>query len=323
MVFIKKNLAFTIVVVACLLAFAVGAFLAFAEFGQIDEAKQKISSAETRLNGILSADPAPTPENVEASQENVAELKNELKQIRENLERGSRLTTTTDGIDVMTGIQQHISEYRRKAAENTDEEGDSYPILLPQDFAFGFERYLEGTRPLDDPELIPVLDKQRQILGYLLNKLFEANPESMVSVQREVVEAGEQSNRGGRSFKISPAVSARVPGAINTLAFSLSFTGYTESLREFLNNLSNFDLPIVVRSIAVTRSSGQTTVVEAPETNNFDSLFGGDFGGESGSGEEAPAETKELVISEITSTFTVVLEFIEIVLPAETAEENV
>jgi hypothetical protein len=44
-----------------------------------------------------------------------------------------------------------------------------------------------------------------------------------------------------------------VPGAINTLAFGLTFTGYTDSLRELLNNLAKFDLPFVVRSIEVER----------------------------------------------------------------------
>ena len=69
--FIKKNLTFTIILVVCILAFAAGAYLVFAEAGKIDEGKQRITSAESELDKMRFANPAPTQENVEASAENV------------------------------------------------------------------------------------------------------------------------------------------------------------------------------------------------------------------------------------------------------------
>ena len=312
---LKKNLTFTIVVVVCVLAFVAGAYLAFAESGKIDKAKQKITTAESQLNNMRFADPAPSDENVEASQENVQELAAELGKIREDLERGSRMTMSTDGIGVMAGIQQYISEYQRKAAAHTDENGEADPITLPKDFAFGFEQYLDEATMLDDKKIIPVLDKQRQILSYLLNKLFDADPDSIVSVKREVLEQNKtagnnkSSAESNKGFVINPAVSARVPGAIDTLGFSLTFTGYTDSLRQFLNNLAKFDLPIVVRSIEVKRPSGQSTTAQAPQSNNLDSIFGV-FGGGSSAQTEVPEEAQKPIISENISTFTIVLEFI-------------
>lgn len=325
--FIKKNLVFTIIVVVCLLAFSAGAYLAFAESGKIDQAKQKITSAESQLKSMRFADPAPTPENVEASAANAAELVAELRKIREDLERGARMTTSTDGIGVMAGIQQYISEYQRKAAAHTDEDGEPAPITVLADFAFGFEQYLDEATMLDDKELIPVLDKQRQILSYLLNKLYDAEPESIVSVEREVLEqkaSATGATRGdkGKGFNINSAISAKVPGAIDTLAFRLTFTGYTDSLREFLNNLAKFDLPIVVRSIEVDRPTGSRTTAAMPANNNLDSIFGVSGGG-SDALAEVPEEAQKPIISENISTFTVVLEFIEIVLPADSAEDNV
>lgn len=322
---LKKNLIFTVVVVVCVLAFGAGAYLAFAEAGKIDNAKQQITRAESQLNNMRFADPAPSEENVAASKQNVEQLLAELEKTRKDLERGSRMTTSTDGIRVMAGIQQYISEYQRKAAARTDEQGEKDEIKLPKNFAFGFEQYLDEATMLDDKELIPVLDKQRQILSYLLNKLYDADPESIVSVRREVLEKKKSAadNNSSNSFQISDAISARVPGAIDTLAFSLTYTGYTDSLREFLNNLAKFDLPIVVRSIEVKRPSGNSTIVEAPKNNNnLDAIFGAFGGGASAEKKEAEP-TKKLVISENTSTFTVVLEFIEIVLPADVAGDNV
>lgn len=310
--FIKKNLTFTVIVAVCVLAFAAGAYLAFAESGKIGKAKQKIATAETQLNGILFADPAPTVENVEASEGNVSQLSGELAKIREELQRGARLTASTDGIGVMAAIQQYISEFQRKASSNLDEIGEADPIEVPRDFAFGFDLYLDESTMLDDPEKIPVLDKQRQILEYLLNKLIAAQPHGIQEVERELLEFPEKDGFP-KGFEISEANSASVPGAIDTLAFSVTFTGYTNSLRQFLNELAKFDLPIVVRSIKVERPSGQATT--ATPRNNVDDLFSA-FGGTSDDEEEVE-ETKKLVISENTSSFTVVLEFIEIVLPAD------
>ena len=320
--FIKKNLTFTIIVVVCTLVFFAGAYLAFVEAGKIDQAKQKISSAESQLNNMRFADPAPTQENVEASAENVAELEAELRKIREDLERGARITTSTDGTDVMAGIQQFISNHQREAAAHSDKDGEPFEIIVPDDFAFGFEQYLNEATMLDDEELIPVLDKQRQILSYLLNKLYDAEPESIVSVEREVLELKAGGNGSAKGFAINPAITAKVPGAINTLAFGLTFTGYTDSLRELLNNLAKFDLPIVVRSIEVERPSGVRTTAKVPASNNLDAFFGV-FGDGSDSEVDVPEEAQKPVISENISTFTVVLEFIEIVLPAEPAGDNV
>ena len=320
--FIKKNLAFTIIVFVCILAFAAGVYLALAESGKIDQAKQNIASVESQLNNMLFADPAPTQENVEASAENVSELEAELRKIREDLEQGARISTSTDGVSVMASIQQFIFEYQRKAAVLTDKGGESVEIIVPDDFAFGFEQYLDEARMLDDEDLIPVLDKQRQILSYLLDKLYSAEPESILSVEREVLELKDEGTGSAKGFAINSAITSKVSGAIDTLAFRLTFTGYTDSLRRLLNDLAKFDFPIVVRSIEVERPSGISTTAKVPANNNLDAFFGV-FDGGSNSEVEAPEEAQKPVISENISIFTVVLEFIEIVLPAQSAGDNV
>ena len=320
--FIKKNLIFTIIMAVCILAFVAGVYLAFDESGKIDQKKQKITAAESQLKIMCFADPAPTQENIEASAENVAELEAGLRKIRKDLGHGARIKTSADGIGVMAGIQQFISRYQREAVTRTDKNGESVGIIVPVDFAFGFDQYLDEATMLDDEELIPVLDKQRQILSYLLDKLYEAEPESIVSVEREVLELKSEDSSSAKGFAIHSAITARVPGAINTLAFRLAFTGYTDSLRRLLNDLAKFDLPIVVRSIEVDRPSGISTTAKVPANNDLDTFFGV-FGGGSNPEVKAPEEAQEPVISENISIFTVVLEFIEIALPAQSAVNKV
>lgn len=312
---IKKNLTFTILVAICVLVFAAGAYLAFAESNTISKAKQKISTAEAQLNGFRYADPAPTEDNVIASEKNLADLDKQLQKIRDVLQRGARITTSRDGIGVTAAIQQYISEYQRKAARYTytGPDGKELPIQVPERFAFGFERYLGESPTLDDSETTAELDKQRQVLSYLIDKLYESKPHSLVSVKREIIEV-KDGEPGKNNFRVDKSITAVVPGAIDAMGFSISFTGYTKTLRDFLNQLTKFDLPIVVRSIEVDRSAGATTV-EAPTGGGLDDIFAG-FGGASASPTE-PAKEQKPVISQNVSTFTIVVEFIQVTLPAE------
>lgn len=314
---IKKNLTFTIAVSVCVLVFAVGAYMAFAESSMISKAKQSISGAEAQLNNFRYADPAPTEDNVIASEKNLADLDAELQKIREVLQRGARITTSTDGIGVTAAIQQYISEYQRKAERftYTDTEGEEQPIQLPNNFGFGFESYLGEQETLDNSETTARLDRQRQVLSYLIDKLYESKPHSLVSVKREILEnkSGEPAKNG---FQVGEAITSEVPGAIDAMGFSISFTGYTASLRNFLNQLRKFDLPIVVRSIEVSRPSG-LSVVEAPTDGALDNIFAGFGGGGESTSSAEPAKAQKAVVSQNVSTFTVVLEFIQVILPAD------
>jgi len=315
----KKNPAFCVFCVVAVLVFAAGAALVVMESGKLAKSKQQVASANSQINGLLQADPAPTPANVQAAQQNAAALSAKLLSIRENLQRGSRLTISNDGTRVMSGLQKYISNYRRQVASHKNAAEVAAPIQIPADFAFGFEKYLKTTNISEDSNIVPQLDKQRQVLSYILNQLIAADPAGIQAVEREIL--GEPTSETS-GFEINPAISARVPGAIDTLAFRVTFTGYTPTLRKFLNNLAQFDLPIVVRSVTVDRpaSNAKTAKAKKSKASSIDDIFGA-FAGSSSSAEAAPVANQTPVISETESSFTVTLEFIEIILPSS-SEEN-
>ncbi|MGJ8654058.1 MAG: hypothetical protein ACSHX8_12360 [Opitutaceae bacterium] len=326
MSFIKKNLLFCLIILICLLAFGAGAFLAIVESGKVSDAQKQIKSAESQLQSLLVADPAPTSENVAASEQNVMALETALKKIRDDLQRGSSINASSDGVGVMSAIQQHITEYQRKATEVVNKEGEPAPVVTPAKFAFGFEKYIDRGM-LDDSDPVAKLDKQRQILSYIIDQLFASNPVGIQAVERELLEGAAETSddpdSSDKGFRIDDATSARVPGAIDTMGFSVTFTGYTGSLRSFLNNLADFELPIVVRGIEVKRPAGKATTAAASKSkkNSMDDIFGA-FGGSSSPAADAPVvEAQKPVISENISSFTVLLEFIEVVLPSD-SEKN-
>lgn len=312
MSFIKKNLIFFIVVLISVAAFATGAYLAFAKLGNMKKSERSLSNVEAQLSSLYSKKPSLTEGNVEAAEQNVAELKAALADIREDLQQGAALEMSEDGVSVIAGIQQYISRFQRSVDKRSDESGELPPIKTPDNFAFGFDRYLNNAPIPDDSGKVATLDKQQQILSYLLTQLIAADPESIDKVQREVLE--DTSN--AKTFAINDAISARVPGAIDTMAFSLTFTGYTYALRDFLNSLAQFELPIVVRDIKVKRPSGSQTVAAPAAAGGagfaFD-LF--EQGTSSGAAPESSSDDREVVIEDNISQFTIILEFIEVVLP--------
>ncbi len=312
----KKNYAFSALIFSCLLVFAAGSYLALAEFSKISRVEKRMNRMLSDYGNLRRAVPAPTVENVAASTANVTRLQDALARIREDLQKGVGMTMATDGISVMTGIQLFISEFRQKASENRwlnpdTGETEAAPIVLNDDMAFGFEIYMDELSVPEEASVIPLLDKQRQILAYLMDRLFRSYPHRIESVRREIIEFKGKARNKPVGYTVDPAVTARVPGAIDTMAFRVQYTGYSDSLRQFLNALAVFEMPIVVRSIEVARAGGGTPEKKARTSWADDLSDGAD-----------ESSSKAPVIEDNASTFTLILEFIEVILPFEDSPEK-
>ncbi|MBT4758765.1 MAG: hypothetical protein HOO08_10290, partial [Opitutae bacterium] len=98
----KKNPGFCTFCVVAVLVFAAGVTLVVMESDKLSKSMRQVASVDSQLNGLLVANPTPTAENVQAAQQNAAELSAKLLSIRQNLQRGSRLTISNDGTRVMS-----------------------------------------------------------------------------------------------------------------------------------------------------------------------------------------------------------------------------
>jgi hypothetical protein len=322
--FLKKHPLFIALVVFCLLAFAAGVYLLLEARSADEQAARSLRNAEQSLQAAARGEIAPTPDNLALAEANVEALRGELSHIRQRLESGVQLQTTEDPVQLITRIQRFISQMRRLA--ETEE------VRIPANFGFGFDRYVEQSTPPAQRFVVRV-DKQRLLLEYLLGELIASGPSGITRVQRETIEAPQTDTRtattpragaagrttttaSGADFRIDPAISARVPGAIDSLAFRITFTGFTESLQSFINRLSAFEYPVVVRSIEVARPApARTTGAQRPQrTQTIEDIFGG-FGGAATTPAQTAEPTQRPVIEDNESEFTLVLEFIELTLP--------
>ena len=278
--------------------------------------------------------PSPTLENKKLAEQNVEQL----RLTREAHERdliGAGNITLTDPKDsnFEFTVQQNIRNYALKMRRSATEKGIQLDTDAVKDF--GFSNYVSQSKTSNIWELAYTLDKQRAILEYLVGELLESKIHRLISVKRENLETKFDPNlsiAGGDIFYLNPLVSARVEGAIETLAFQLEFAGHTECLRLYFNKLSQFELPVVVRDVKVRREELREEEEEEEEEAlppQNDSPFPGSspfpVPGSDGS---PPVEqmvkkpTQKPVVNQNVSTFLLVIEFVELAKTEKTEEED-
>ena len=163
-------------------------------------------------------------------------------------------------------------------------------------FGFGFAAY-DGFWPSFDREESNNLLKQakviKEVCEFLLDS-YETNENfNLVSIKRESAGDEDSKHIGENQYLITPEVKLlRDSGLIDSYIFEVVFTGKTENIRSFINQLRP---PYSLRSIKVERPM----VVENQTGMNF-------F-------EDTPSsgQTDILpIIRDITSTFTIIVEYI-------------
>ena len=301
---LKRNPVFFGFCAVSVLVFLGLIVLIFVEVQKLGKAEAKIASADGQIKAIIYANPAPSNQNVKVARTNLEELQEKLKDVFQELQQDADLTASEDGVIVISNILRYISDYRKRVKNHIDANTQPSPVEVPDQFAFGFEEY-SRTTIIPKGGLVPVLNKQRQILSDVLDKLIDSHPTSIQAVRRENLDR-DGSVAKDTKFAIDPAISARVRGSIDTLAFQVTFTGYTSALRKFLNSLADFRLPVVVRSVEVERDKSESQ-------NGASEIF---------NRKSEDNDTRTPVISEIESTFTVTLEFIEVIMPPDLEEDR-
>ncbi|WP_345786094.1 hypothetical protein [Rubellicoccus peritrichatus] len=314
-----------------LLLFVAGVVFIFLAAGKSEASTKKLSTAERNLKSALALSPAPTDANLAASVENIEALKSTLSQqiaATEGrnpaiLESRPPLSSTDMYYDLLAYKNELDKDAKLITPFNAAEPG----VAIPEDFNWGFSRFLasgEGEPPPE--ENISDVFTQKIILNYLLRKLLATGPQSMVSVKREpvVIErpAGAVDARGSSEaleadeFWIG-SETASIKGAVETMAFEIGFTGYTQNLRAFLKDIASFELPLVVRSVEVKPVDDSTKVASNNDTDSIFAIFG-DIGGDQDTEEQTAAieENQEPVVDQNISQFSVVVEYIEVKIDA-------
>ncbi|MFP4357088.1 MAG: hypothetical protein ACLFSZ_01460 [Puniceicoccaceae bacterium] len=319
--FLKKYPVFCGLLLLFALALGAGIYLALGEREELAEAERALRSDADRLRQLSAGVPyddgkriPPTPAARESLEERLEEVRGDLGRIREIMKArtDSVLNDPADEFTFLPKLQSFIARLKSDAANR---------VRLETDEAFGFARFARRARQ-PSAEDVPLLDMQRQVLGYILRQLIEAAPQAILAVEREMVESPAEGDDGRPEtmediFTIPEFVTARSNEYIDTYGFRLVFTGRTDVLRRFINRLAAFELPLIVRSIEVTpveeEDEPEQEVAGGGEESELFALFGeGETQPEESPEEEDVDPDREPVITENKSKFTVVIEFVEL-----------
>ena len=322
---LKNHPVFAVIFALLLCVFAAGAaydfMLSQKSVEAAKNAQQVMKKYETEIKN------SPTAESLKKADENLKVLQDRLDSLDKELSRDSSKVLAPSeikqGYELVEKLRSQISEWRAQAAEKG--------IDVPESCKFSFENYLSG-RAKPTEKTVQELWRQAMILDNILQKLYNSKPEnapmSIVSVQREALaeESAAASEKrtaadrrrarvnretsSGDTFKVDPYISAKKDGSVSTLGFRIVFTGYTENMRKFLNQLNSFDLMLVVRSVevkpyALNVAKRKAAAAEEPE------VTAADFGG-AAAAEEPEEVAKDPVVSENVSEFTFVIEYVEV-----------
>jgi len=242
------------------------AWLLFSQSSLIRQERAQTEQKKQMLQGFASENPFPSRENlatVEAARAQVEKVREEIRgELRSTSEVAQKIASAkvpATSTDAYFDLSYYVERVRAAA--------EAASIRTALDTRFGFTDYAK-TGP--EAELIPAVFIQRQYAEYLMTALIASQPAEFIGLQRErplsaeekrlqeeALAAGQASPSSGYSdsagdfFTIDPGTSARVPGFVETQPFRITFTGYTSALRNFLNELASFKLPVVVRSVEV------------------------------------------------------------------------
>lgn len=313
--FIKKYPIFTVFIALSAILFVGGMVMAFLAHGKYNEQKQALASATRDLNRYLSADPAPVSKQVTRAQAQIADLRSGLER-RLLATQGEKrpdwqANSPATGTEMLFQLEALKSEFTKEALLRENEAGDPIELQIPENFNFGFSRFIDAGTPPDDGNIVEVF-KQKEIIRYLLTELYDTNALSLNSIRRKPVQVVRnsrgQANLQSDEFEIAPALSARVAGIVDTTAFEIVFTGYTESLRDFLTSVESFEYPLVVRSVEVSKVQGQSR--QSSDDDDARSIF--DQPAEEAEMAVAMEGAREPVVTSTVSQFTVTIEYIEV-----------
>lgn len=311
---LKRNLVFTSACALALLAACAGAYLVFSAFTQLKRTEKASAQQQRILDSLLAQEPSLTAANMQAANANVQQLNQAYKRLSQSLYGEAAIVGSTNGVQVMASIQEYISDFTFRANNHVNAEGKLAPVSIAQDLSFGFEAYAEQASVPELPKVIPLLDQQRQVLSHVMRQLLAADPLEIVSVNRRIYEGESPMDTNKlNGFKMPKGASAAVKGLIQTIPLKVEFRGYTSSLRQFLNKIAEFELPILVRSIQVSRKDQVLkNSKEKPKATSLEDLFGS-FGSAARPEKTTAVKAEQKpIISENASNYTVILEYIQI-----------
>ncbi len=272
---LRKNPLFTLALVTLSLVVLAEAWSLQASYAAWRSARRQLDQARREMRAMNGLRPVPTAENAALIEEDLADNRHRLAALQAELAGDGPAADEWE--DALVPLQRSgaffdIAAFVEKLRDLAEHNG----VRLKPDERFSFSAYANEA---PESGRISAVFHERMIVQHLLETLIAAHPHEVLLVQRERARQalGKPASAGalaappgrlggagaGDYFEMDPRFSLRVPGAVETRAFRVSFTGYTPALREWLNWLADSELPLLVRMVEVAPSEAAAKGVVA------------------------------------------------------------
>ncbi len=310
------NFKYRLVLLLLLVVFPVAIFseivLSISAAKKMALAKIQYESKAVAVDLLREVEPYPDTRNLAAIKKHRELLTNLLESLNRKLTKGAISSVElqdryAETQDLYFDLFKFVENYRKRASEAGINLSDN------ENFTFGS---LLTNKSEIQIESAGELYGQQLVLGKLLDILFDAKPDRLVSVQRESISmAGKNivtrniSLKNEEYFSQSHSIASNVEEVAVSFGVCIAFTGRTENLRKFLAGLYALEMPIRVQSVEVIPSSdgfneGNSSIDYSGDSNAY-----GIFENNNSSGKSSIAVP---IVEENSSVFTVVLEYFEL-----------
>jgi len=200
----KKKTLLLIAGAAVLVLIAVPAFLLYQGISRFSHTEQKLRRSVNSLKQYYRQDPFPSPQNLKKVKENTRTLEEWFDSLTIRLSRGQQEIADKSP----TAFMGLLSDTENRLIGFAEKTG----VDIPENFAFGFNRYDGGVPP--SPNDVPKLTLQLAVVETVCRVLFAARADGIVSIRREEFEGGKAAGEASSGTRPGGRPSARRrPGA--------------------------------------------------------------------------------------------------------------
>ncbi|MFH1026498.1 MAG: Amuc_1100 family pilus-like protein [Pseudomonadota bacterium] len=158
-------------------------FMLFKFHAKYQRVNGDLKNTMQRLDTLYNRDPFPSDENVSLVQTNLDVLTSYFSELYASLHQGQFEPTKMEPAEFPLLLEKTIRKLFTRAME--------VGVVLPQRFAFGFERYAIGALPNEGD--VPRLVLQLKTIEELCGILYQSRVSEVVSITRQVFEQGAAS----------------------------------------------------------------------------------------------------------------------------------
>lgn len=225
--------------------------------------QRELNLEQQKLVRLNQRDPYPSDENVEIIQTNYVVLQKFFRELMALLRQGQEEPRAIEPAEFPVRLDRTIRALWQKAA--------AQKVVLPQRFAFGFDRYMLGTLPAREDVYRLVI--QLDTIAHLCDVLFQCKINELVSVERPLFEASLRISTEETQWEAQEEqpelqeeeIPYQDPSKLFTRErYRITFRGTDASVREVLNRLAAHRRFFAVSRVELDNEGGVPTVAPPP-----------------------------------------------------------